>query len=291
MLLSSPLPVQELDFNDSSPMFLRRSSLTSSLNDDDEDDGFLDVLDDNVENGSEMLTGMSSLLIAPLVSDSTGEYLPFLLPTVEGRHQDLNYITSDTGALNLHQEDRVEEFLLKTPIVPSRPEKRVILIFHCEFSSERGPRMCLFSRERDRALNDYPKLHYPELYILKGGYKDFFPHFQKSLINRNLQHWSGQIVDFLSPMVLCFLIHTVCPVSALSSVESRVPYSWALGPDEGVLSEQDRKLRPEKRRRLRKEKVAVVLRNAVSLSREASDRQLVDVMPGDEALALQEWSA
>lgn len=46
--VSSPPPVQELDFYDSSPMFLRRSSLTSSLNDDD-DDGFLEVLDDNME--------------------------------------------------------------------------------------------------------------------------------------------------------------------------------------------------------------------------------------------------
>lgn len=45
--LSSPPPVQQLDFHDSSPMFLRSSSLTSS--NDDEDDGFLDVLDDNME--------------------------------------------------------------------------------------------------------------------------------------------------------------------------------------------------------------------------------------------------
>lgn len=37
-----------------------------------------------------------------------------------------------------------------------------------------GPR-CRFIRERDRATNDYPSLHYPEMYILKGGYKDFFP--------------------------------------------------------------------------------------------------------------------
>lgn len=29
-------------------------------------------------------------------------------------------------------------------------------------------------RERDRLGNEYPNLHYPELYILKGGYKDFF---------------------------------------------------------------------------------------------------------------------
>lgn len=40
--------MQQLDFYDSSPSFLRRSSLTSSLND-DEDDGFLEILDDNME--------------------------------------------------------------------------------------------------------------------------------------------------------------------------------------------------------------------------------------------------
>lgn len=84
------------------------------------------------------------------------------------------------GALNLHQEDQVENFLLKTPVIPTSPDKRIVIIFHCEFSSERGPRMCRFVRERDRALNEYPYLHYPELYILKGGYKDFFPGFQVS---------------------------------------------------------------------------------------------------------------
>lgn len=132
----------------------------------------------------------------------------FVLPTVNGKHQDLKYITGDVmvaalsghfnplveriividcrypyefegghikGALNLHQEDQVEDFLLRDPVIPSRPDRRVVLIFHCEFSSERGPRMCRFVRKRDRALNEYPKLHYPELYVLKDGYKDFFP--------------------------------------------------------------------------------------------------------------------
>lgn len=46
--LSSPPPVQHLQFSDSSPMFLRRSSPTSSLND-DEDDGFQDIMDYNME--------------------------------------------------------------------------------------------------------------------------------------------------------------------------------------------------------------------------------------------------
>ncbi|CAH6777652.1 M-phase inducer phosphatase 1 isoform X1 [Phodopus roborovskii] len=130
----------------------------------------------------------------------------YLFHTVSGKHQDLKYISPEImasvlngkfanlikefviidcrypyeyegghikGAVNLHMEEEVEEFLLKKPIVPT-DGKRVIVVFHCEFSSERGPRMCRYVRERDRLGNEYPKLHYPELYVLKGGYKEFF---------------------------------------------------------------------------------------------------------------------
>ncbi|XP_041421246.1 cell division cycle 25A L homeolog isoform X2 [Xenopus laevis] len=130
----------------------------------------------------------------------------FLFPTVSGRHQELKYITPEMmvlilngrfdpfierfvvidcrypyeyqgghiqGAINLHMEQEAEEYFLKNPISSSTC-KRVILIFHCEFSSERGPRMCKFLREKDRDRNEYPQLHYPELYILHGGYKEFF---------------------------------------------------------------------------------------------------------------------
>lgn len=37
--------------------------------------------------------------------------------------------------------------------------------------------MCRSLRQEDRALNQYPALYYPELYILKGGYRDFFPEY------------------------------------------------------------------------------------------------------------------
>ncbi|KAM9387174.1 M-phase inducer phosphatase 1 [Phaethornis superciliosus] len=130
----------------------------------------------------------------------------YLFHTVDGKHQDLKYIDSEMivsvltgkfassikecviidcrypyeyegghikGAVNLHMEEEVEDYLLKKPIKPSE-NKRVIIVFHCEFSSERGPRMCRFVRERDRLGNEYPNLHYPELYVLKGGYRDFF---------------------------------------------------------------------------------------------------------------------
>ncbi|XP_045689390.1 M-phase inducer phosphatase 2 [Phyllostomus hastatus] len=132
----------------------------------------------------------------------------FLLQTVDGKHQDLKYISPETvvallmgkfsnivekfvivdcrypyeyegghikTAVNLPLEQDAEIFLLQSPIMAHGLDKRIILIFHCEFSSERGPRMCRFIRERDRAINVYPSLHYPEMYILKGGYKEFFP--------------------------------------------------------------------------------------------------------------------
>lgn len=56
------------------------------------------------------------------------------------------------------------------------PGKRLIIVFHCEFSSERGPGMLRFLRNQDRAANknSYPQLFYPELYLLEGGYKAFY---------------------------------------------------------------------------------------------------------------------
>ncbi|XP_049990770.1 M-phase inducer phosphatase 3 isoform X1 [Alexandromys fortis] len=135
-----------------------------------------------------------------------------VLPTVSGKHQDLKYVTPDTvadllsgkfqdlvekfyiidcrypyeylgghilGALNLCSQKELHEFFLKKPIVPLDGQKRIIIVFLCEFSSERGPRMCRSLREKDRALNQYPALYYPELYILKGGYRDFFPEYME----------------------------------------------------------------------------------------------------------------
>ncbi|XP_062369539.1 M-phase inducer phosphatase 2-like [Cinclus cinclus] len=81
-----------------------------------------------------------------------------------------------TGAVNLPLQRDVEEFLLEQPSVALDSSKRVIVIFHCEFSVERGPKMCKFLRERDRSCHEYPQLQYPELYVLNGGYREFFFH-------------------------------------------------------------------------------------------------------------------
>ncbi|XP_053388569.1 M-phase inducer phosphatase 1-like isoform X2 [Mercenaria mercenaria] len=123
------------------------------------------------------------------------------LPTIPGKHSDLSAISPETmsdvlngvydnrvdratiidcrypyeyegghikGAINLYTKDAVQKFLQET--VTSSTTNHV-LIFHCEFSSERGPKISL---DREMNKDNYPRLNFPEIYLLEGGYKAFF---------------------------------------------------------------------------------------------------------------------
>jgi hypothetical protein len=52
----------------------------------------------------------------------------------------------------------------------------VCLIFYCEFSRTRGPTLMQDFRHYDRFrnLSRYPALTYPTIYLLRGGYKEFY---------------------------------------------------------------------------------------------------------------------
>jgi len=78
-------------------------------------------------------------------------------------------------AINVNTVSGLEEMFLEN----IQTHKRLILIFHCEFSSMRAPKMALHLRKQDRNMNysRYPQLFYPEIYILKGGYKEFFSQY------------------------------------------------------------------------------------------------------------------
>ncbi|NXB32260.1 MPIP2 phosphatase, partial [Eulacestoma nigropectus] len=170
----------------------------------------VELVGDGEGVGSAQLEEIKNLLASDdqeLIGDFSK---PHLLPTVDGKDPGLKYISPGTleavltghfssfiessiivdcrypyeyegghikGAVNLPLQRDMEEFLLEQPIVPLDSSKRVIIIFHCEFSVERGPKMCKFLRERDRSCHEYPQLHYPELYVLKGGYREFFFQF------------------------------------------------------------------------------------------------------------------
>uniref|UniRef100_A0A8C3HCY5 M-phase inducer phosphatase n=1 Tax=Chrysemys picta bellii TaxID=8478 RepID=A0A8C3HCY5_CHRPI len=136
---------------------------------------------------------------------------PCSLPLEDGQHRDLRYVSPATvasllcgqlagvveeyvvvdcrypyeyagghikGALNLYREEQLARWFLPDPLGTTPCPRSSVLIFHCEFSSERGPRLCRSLRRMDRDANRYPELWYPELYVLRGGYKEFYQHFQ-----------------------------------------------------------------------------------------------------------------
>ncbi|KDN45230.1 hypothetical protein K437DRAFT_256675 [Tilletiaria anomala UBC 951] len=99
------------------------------------------------------------------------------------------------GAINLGSVDAVKHHFL-TPgagmhaydNVPLRSQsgrpdasgnvRKHLLVFHCEFSCKRAPSMALALRQADRGVaHDYPNCHFPELYVLQGGYCAFFQAF------------------------------------------------------------------------------------------------------------------
>ncbi|KAL7410653.1 hypothetical protein BDY24DRAFT_171031 [Mrakia frigida] len=96
------------------------------------------------------------------------------------------------GAVNVQTEEEVHSYLLtpgsgiyadgsslpepSTSAHGAQPGGKQIIVFHCEFSKKRGPEIAKKLRTNDRALNQpsYPSLYYPEVYILEGGYCEFF---------------------------------------------------------------------------------------------------------------------
>jgi len=76
------------------------------------------------------------------------------------------------NAVHLGSRQSIEHFYQEANKIVGA--KKVAIIFHCEFSKNRGPRSCRYFREIDRSSNKYPNLIFPELCIMDGGYKFFF---------------------------------------------------------------------------------------------------------------------
>lgn len=90
-------------------------------------------------------------------------------------------------AINVGEKEMIEEVLfggrVPVPSESGKPNgrgsaKKTVLVFHCEYSAMRAPTMAKHLREKDRVKNMalYPALHYPEVYILEGGYARYYEH-------------------------------------------------------------------------------------------------------------------
>lgn len=86
------------------------------------------------------------------------------------------------GAVNYNDKEHLATQLFETAL----PGK-TLLIFHCEYSAHRAPIMARFVRQQDRNANmeHYPRLSYPEVYILDGGYSSFFKEHRERCFPQN----------------------------------------------------------------------------------------------------------
>ncbi|KKA23112.1 Protein-tyrosine-phosphatase [Rasamsonia emersonii CBS 393.64] len=85
------------------------------------------------------------------------------------------------GAVNYNDKEALAEELFRNP------KPGTVLIFHCEYSAHRAPIMASFIRHKDRAFNvdQYPKLTFPEMYILDGGYSAFYAEYRSLCFPQN----------------------------------------------------------------------------------------------------------
>jgi rhodanese-related sulfurtransferase len=83
-------------------------------------------------------------------------------------------------------KDAITNFFKNPPLIDTKP---VCMIFHCEFSKNRAPKMLRHLRSIDRKINEarYPYLFYPETYLLDGGYRKFYSKYSNHCVGKYTQ--------------------------------------------------------------------------------------------------------
>ncbi len=88
------------------------------------------------------------------------------------------------GAKNIYTKEEIMTSFLESSehreYKVKDDSKRQIIVFHCEFSKNRGPKLSRFLRNSDRSNNKdcFPFLNYPEIYLLHNGYKQFYNSYE-----------------------------------------------------------------------------------------------------------------
>jgi len=134
----------------------------------------------NDESSQQLLPVSSYVQCVPCVATETvaaiirGEF-PNLTHIVVDCRYDYEYNGGHIrNAINYSEPDKFLEKFFNNNF--GEPEK-VVLIFHCEYSTVRGPNMAQILRDADRNRHIYPQLLYPHVYILEAGYRKFYESF------------------------------------------------------------------------------------------------------------------
>lgn len=77
-----------------------------------------------------------------------------------------------TSAVNITTQKEIKK--LFDELVATGKGSSLILIFYCEYSSVRAPRLAISLRNQDRLKSAYPYLRFPNVYVMEGGYRDFY---------------------------------------------------------------------------------------------------------------------
>ncbi|EIJ87764.1 M-phase inducer phosphatase 3 [Nematocida parisii] len=75
-------------------------------------------------------------------------------------------------ALNITTQKEMANFF--NDMVESKQNSSLIIILYCEYSSVRAPRLAISLRNEDRLTSTYPYLRFPNVYVMNGGYRDFY---------------------------------------------------------------------------------------------------------------------
>ncbi|KAA6389737.1 MAG: putative Cdc25 phosphatase [Streblomastix strix] len=79
-------------------------------------------------------------------------------------------------ALNIWSRQAIQKYFFD-PLLELHDS--ILIFFHCEFSTHRALALAAHLRNLDRQGNSYPKLSYPYVFIIKGGYSNFYEKFKK----------------------------------------------------------------------------------------------------------------
>eukprot|EP00019_Armaparvus_languidus_P000703 CAMPEP_0168598624 /NCGR_PEP_ID=MMETSP0420-20121227/11524_1 /TAXON_ID=498008 /ORGANISM="Pessonella sp." /LENGTH=798 /DNA_ID=CAMNT_0008636009 /DNA_START=99 /DNA_END=2495 /DNA_ORIENTATION=- len=166
------------------PVWPGSTSSTSIVRRFSDDHAFIDVTDVPLRSSTNSITvdrskGVATLTVDDVAQLLCGDYTPFHDTHIPFTIIDCRFPYEYNGghlrgAVNLYTKQMIKQFLFDKlpPVNDIHRSEPHALIFHCEFSSHRGPMMLKHARSLDRARHGraYPRLTYPDLYLLSGGY-------------------------------------------------------------------------------------------------------------------------